>query len=130
VTDDNKAANAQGDLARAGECLREAAALASAGLPYGATSRAYYAVFHAARALLFSVGLEARSHRAVASLVGEHFVKTGRLSSDLGRLVSRLQRDREDADYGVGSVFTADEADKAIADARRFADEVRRLLGA
>ena len=103
--------------------------LVRAGMPYGAASRAYYAVFHGARALLFSVGIEPRSHRGIVALVGDHFVRPGRLSPEMGRLLSRMQRDREDADYLTGAVFTDAEASEMITDAERFLDQVRRLLG-
>jgi uncharacterized protein (UPF0332 family) len=86
-------------------------------------------VFHGARALLFSLGLEPRSHRAVAPLVGEHFVKTGRLAPTFGRLIATMQRNREDADYETGAVFTANEARSALDDAQGFLREVRRILG-
>jgi uncharacterized protein (UPF0332 family) len=64
VTEDNRAANAASEVARAHVCLAEAAALRAAGLPYGAASRAYYAVFHGVRAALYALGLEVKSHRA------------------------------------------------------------------
>ena len=128
MTADNRSGNATGELTHAGRCLGEARALHAAGFPYGAASRAYYAVFHAARGLLFSAGIEVRSHHGVTALLGEHFVLSGRLSPELGRLVSRLQRDREDADYVTGAVFTDAEAAAAVADAERFLAEVRRLL--
>jgi uncharacterized protein (UPF0332 family) len=47
----------------------------------------------------------------------------------MGRLVSRMQRDREDADYAPGAVFTDDEASQVIADATAFVSEARRLIG-
>ena len=109
MTGENRRRNAAAEISRADTCLAEARALRDMALPYGAVSRAYYAVFHAARALIFSVGLEATTHRGVISLIGEHFVRPGRLSSRMGRLVSRMQRDREDADYAAGAVFTEQE---------------------
>jgi len=131
VTSENRARNATAELERAGECLEEVRTLRSRGHPYGAAaSRAYYAVFHGARALLVSVGLEARSHRGVIALVGRQFVQTGRLSSDQGRILSRLQRDREDADYLMGALFTDLEAADAIANAEAVLDAVRRLVSA
>lgn len=130
MTGENRRANAEAEMARAEECLREARVLHRSGLPFGAASRAYYVVFHAARALLLSVGIESKTHRSVASLLGEHFVKTGRLSPELGRAVSRMQRDREDADYQTGAVFTIEEAASMVAQAEAFRDAVRGLLGA
>jgi uncharacterized protein (UPF0332 family) len=59
VTRENARRNALDELARAEACVTEARALHDASLPYGAVSRAYYAVFHASRALLFSIGIEA-----------------------------------------------------------------------
>jgi hypothetical protein len=38
----------------------------------------------------------------------------------MGRLVSRMQRDREDADYSTGAVFTDEKAAQMIADAEAF----------
>jgi uncharacterized protein len=128
VNERNRRLNAQAELERADTCLEEARHLQQAELPYGAASRAYYAVFHAARALLFSLGLEPTSHRGVGSLLGEHFVRPGLLSPELARLVSRMHADRHDADYVVQAVFTTAEGAEAIADAERFLEAVRTLL--
>jgi uncharacterized protein (UPF0332 family) len=128
VNGENRRQNAHDELTRADTCLKEARALQGAALPYGAASRAYYAVYHAASALLFSIGIEARTHKGVVSTLGEHFVRPGRLSSEMGRLVSRVQRDREDADYARGAVFTGEEASRMIADAESFIAEARRLI--
>ena len=129
MTEDNQRRNAADEIARATTCLEEARALHRAGLPYGAASRAYYVVFHSARALLFSIGFEARTHKGIVSLLGEHFIQPGLLSAAMGRLVSRMQRDREDADYATGAVFTATEASQMIAQAESFLAEASRLIG-
>jgi hypothetical protein len=128
VTDDNRKRNASEELARAETCLDEAQTLQRSSLPYGAASRAYYAVFHAARALLFTAGIEPKSHRGLVALVGEHFVKPGRLSPELGRVLSRMQRDREDADYLSGAVFTPAETAEMLTRAEQFLAAVRRLV--
>lgn len=128
MTGENRERNARAELERAETCLREARHLQQADLPYGAASRAYYAVFHAARALLFSIGLEPTSHGGVVNLLGEHFVRPGLLAPELARLVSRMHADRHDADYFLQAVFTAAEGAKAIADAERFLAEVAPLL--
>jgi uncharacterized protein (UPF0332 family) len=128
VTDENRRHNGAEELARATICLQEARALQEAQLPYGAASRAYYVVFHAARALLASIGIEVRTHKGVVSTLGEHFVRPGTLSAAMGRLLSRMQRDREDADYVTGAVFTLEESAAMIEDAERFLIEARRLM--
>ncbi len=130
MNEENRHLNAEEELARAKVCLTEARTLHDAGLPFGAASRSYYAVFHAGCALLLSVGLEPRSHRGMVALLNEHFVKTGRVSPATGRVVSRLQRDREDADYLRGAVFTLDESSRMLEEAEGFVAEVRSLLAA
>jgi hypothetical protein len=37
-------------------------------------------------------------------MVGTHFVRSGLLPPAMGRLISRMQRDREDADYAPADV--------------------------
>jgi uncharacterized protein (UPF0332 family) len=129
VTGENRRRNAREELDRSRVCLQEAKTLAAANLPYGAASRAYYAVYHAAQALLFSVGLEAGTHRGVVALLGEHFVKPGALTPEMGRLLSRLQRDPEDADYLTGAVFTDAQAAETIAGAERFIAAAEEQVG-
>ena len=129
MTGANRRRNADEELERARTCLVEARTLRDAGLPYGAASRSYYVLFHAAQALLFSAGIEARTHRGVAGMIGEHFVKPGALTPEMGRLLSRMQRDREDADYVAGAVFTETEAREMIASAESFLAAAEGLIG-
>ena len=128
MTGENRHRNAGAELERARACLAEAGTLRDAGLPYGAASRAYYAVFHGAQALLYSAGIEARTHRGVIGLIGDHFVKPGALTPETGRMLSRMQRDREDADYVTGAVFTVAEAEEMVAAAESFLAAVEGLL--
>ena len=68
MTEENQRRNALDELLRADTCLAEARALHGAALPYGAASRACYAVFHAARALLFSLYSVAPSFRSSSTV--------------------------------------------------------------
>ena len=82
MTTDNGVDNARRALVRARAVLEQARVLREAGHPDGAVSRAYYAAFHAARAMVLSIGLEPRSHRGLTTLLGQHFVLPGTSSSD------------------------------------------------
>jgi uncharacterized protein (UPF0332 family) len=64
----------------------------------------------------------------MVGMIGEHFVKTGRLSSEMGRMVSLMQRNRQDADYVIGAVFTDVQAAESVENAERFLAEARRLV--
>ncbi|MEK7311605.1 MAG: HEPN domain-containing protein [Chloroflexota bacterium] len=64
-------------------------------------STSYYAMFYAATAALLSAGIERSKHSGVVSAFGQHFVKTGKVSSDLGRILNQTMEDREESDYSA-----------------------------
>ena len=80
--------------------LEEGRVLLAGNHSSGAINRSYYAAFYAACALLDSVGLKARSHQAVITLLHREFVRSGRLDRDLMRDYSALLEDRMSGDYG------------------------------
>ncbi len=96
---------------------------------FGQSARSnYYAVFHAARALLYSKGIEPKTHAGVIHLFGEHFVKTGLFTPEAGKLLRDLQAYRESADYLTG--FTEDESvvRRGLAESQGFVAQVEKLL--
>ena len=58
--------------------------------PRECASSMYFAVFHAAEALLYAKGIEAASHKAVASLLAMHFVRPGTLPRETSAKFSAL----------------------------------------
>jgi uncharacterized protein (UPF0332 family) len=128
MTGDNRRANIAAELVRCDESLRAASVLVAAALLHDAESRLYYAAYHAAMAVLLTEGLEPRSHTGVASLLGLHFVKTGRLDPDDARLFARLQKYRIEADYSVGFVLTRDAVEEDLAACRAFIERVRAVI--
>jgi uncharacterized protein (UPF0332 family) len=114
---------------RAQEALKAAETLHGAGLHADAVSRAYYASLHGAQALLAARGWSAKTHDGVRSLLAAHFVKTGELSVEASRAFAHAAADRDDADYDADAVFDAHSSQQSVEHARRFLDEVERLLG-
>jgi len=64
-----------------------------------AVSRAYYAMFFAARALLLTQNISPKTHRGVITAVSERFVKTGLLSHNIWEFLAAGETIREEADY-------------------------------
>ncbi len=91
-------------------------------------SRAYYAVFHCAQALLLSIGVKAESHSGVRQLFGLHFIKNEEFSKKYGKYLKKLKDDRENGDYGIFSILEKDDAQKAIKEAEEFIAETVRYL--
>lgn len=71
--------------------LKAARTLLDHGLYSDAASRAYYAVFQAARAVLAMRSMDARKHSGVISLFNRHFVKAGVLPREFGRILRSIQ---------------------------------------
>ncbi|MBT3380337.1 MAG: HEPN domain-containing protein [Lentisphaerae bacterium] len=128
MTDQNAQANALEEAERGNEALTEARVLWENALYSGAVSRAYYAAFHWARALLVMQGIEAKTHRGVIQLISLHFVKTNRLSRESVSLLGQLETNRELSDYRPAAKFSREDAQQAIADAESFLAECRALV--
>ena len=126
MTNEGAAVVISDELERADEELRAADALRAAGLPRVAVTRTYFAAFHAVRALLYAHALEPRSHHGALALFNMHFVRVGTYEAATSRLLSRLQRYREDADYGTGVPFDDAAAREEIEATRAL---VARLTG-
>ena len=86
-------------LKKAHRSLEAASRLLRDGDPDFAVSRAYYAMFYAAEALLLSRDLSFRSHAAVISAVGQHFAATGVLAKEHHQNFIAAQYARSAGDY-------------------------------
>jgi uncharacterized protein (UPF0332 family) len=121
-------AGAEEELGLARETLEAAHVLAAAGLHRHAVGRAYYAIFHAACALLVSIGLRARTHEGLRSLINEHFVRPGKLDPEHARAFRQTAGDRTDADYDASATFSAEDSQADIARADAFVEAVVALV--
>ena len=112
--------------AKALNAAAPARALMARGDGSGATSRAYYAMFNAARALLWlRDGIdpsESKRHATTIRKFSEQFVKTGMVPVELGRLLNEAAEARFIADY--------DEVDVEAAVATERVAAMDRFLGA
>ena len=117
------------EMAVAHDSLREAQTLMMNGGFRGAVSRAYYAVFHAARAVLWSLGVEAKTHKGVIRMFGERVVETGDVSAEFSDILIKAHDQRELADYhAMTGGFDKAEVEVLVADARRFVEKVEEIL--
>lgn len=92
-----------------------------------AVSRAYYAMFYAATALLHTEGISVSKHSAVISQLGQRFFKTGRLTPYLHRLLLDMFDERQLADYS-GADFDDDRVTLDYQNASEFVAAVQEYL--
>lgn len=93
------------------ESLAAAHELINDGYNDFAASRAYYATYYVASALLADLGQSYSSHSAVISAFGREFAKTGRLDPKYHRWLIDAQDLRNIGDYGVGSQLPKEHAE-------------------
>jgi uncharacterized protein (UPF0332 family) len=113
---------------RADEALQATGTLLEAGFADFAASRAYYAAFYAASALLIADGKTFRSHRGVLALIHRDYVNPGRLPAAIGQILSTLSDLRNIGDYGGVAHVSPEQAQRARSEAQHFLEAVRFLL--
>lgn len=93
-----------------------------------AANRLYYALFHATTSLFIKDGHKVGTHRGTKAAIGEHYVLTGKMTSEHGRLFAQLSSLRDKADYDV--VFKASEQEIRLfrEQAIGFVSRVKELL--
>lgn len=106
--------------------------MARLGYNADAVSRAYYAVFYAARAATNAANIpESKTHKGSICLFREHLVLNGDLEHEWAEMFAFAYTARHGADYEILSDVSAEEAAARCSDARQFVDRMRRyLLGA
>ena len=76
-----------------------------------AANRAYYAIFHAMRAVLALDGVDMKHHSGIISEFWKRYIKTGVFDTSLSGLISELSDVRAGSDYN--DFFIVSKADTA-----------------
>ena len=116
------------NLERAQQAVDAASELAASGYTDFAASRAYYAAFYAATALLLSEELSFGKHSAVLSFIHKKFVRTGKLRKEHGKNLNWLFELRGVGDYGVTLHVSQQDANRTIQVASEFLKAIQELL--
>ncbi len=94
-----------------------------------ALSRAYYANFHAARALLWTKGIAPKTHKGLIQQFSQHVIKTNILDKSYGAILKDAFDERELADYhAISGSFERLEVEKAVKNATLFLEAINRLF--
>jgi uncharacterized protein (UPF0332 family) len=128
VNDTNKKKNAKIELKKGSDARLAAQNLFEDGLYGDSISRIYYAAFHFVTSLLFTVGLEARSHQGLLKLFDQHFVKTKIFPPELSKILRRAKKLREESDYRHTFVFTKEETADELEQIGMLLDRLEKHL--
>jgi uncharacterized protein (UPF0332 family) len=116
------------NLERAEASIQAAKDLAEGGYYDFVASRAYYAAFYAATAVLLCEELEFSKHSGVIAFIHREFVKTGRLDKRHGKNLNWLFELRGVGDYGATVHVSRRDAERAIKVAAEFLDAIEALI--
>lgn len=128
MTEESSRNFVEASLERAEKALKSAKLLEENGQLEDAASRAYYAMFHAARALLFSKGVTARTHRGTISLFGEKIVKQGILHVEFADMLRKAFDLRQKSDYELYTELNAELVKEVIRNAGKLIEKVKELI--
>ena len=128
MTDSEQPDRVKANVDRSRTSIAAARKLISLGYADDAASRAYYAAFHAATAVLLSKGLEFSRHAGLLSGVHKELVRHGLLSKESGNALDRLFRLRLVGDYGAVDHVSTNTARQAVETAAEFVEKALNLL--
>lgn len=93
-----------------------------------ALNRAYYAIFHAMRAVNSLDGFDSSKHSGVIAFFNQTYVKEGIFPKDMSKIIRRASESREKADYLDFFVASRDDAEKQIQRAEEFQHVIEKYL--
>jgi len=90
-------------------------------------NRLYYACFYAVTALLTKNELSSSKHSGIKALFNQHFVKTGQVSRENGKLYNQLFEERQEGDYVDFVLFDRDTVVPWIPKVEQFIESISQL---
>jgi hypothetical protein len=112
---------------RAAECVEDSRILLDNERLAASVARAYYAMFHAATAVLAEKGVKRSSHRGVLSAFGQYLVKPGLITQDFHSYLREAFELRQQTDYDPIVDVGIQQAKEILEQAVDFVDACRKL---
>lgn len=116
-------------LRRADQLLGAAKDLMALGYYADSIGRSYYAMFHAATAVLLDMGIQRGSHHGLWSAFGQFVASPGLIEARHHRAGTRLFAARSRSEYLATPTDTREDAERDLGTARDFVAACRRFLG-
>ena len=94
-----------------------------------ALNSAYYAMFHAAQAILAFRGISPpRTHKGLREVFGKEIILKGLVDKELGRVLSRAFELRQASSYEVYAYFGEDVVSEIVEMAEEFVGKIKELM--
>jgi uncharacterized protein len=119
---------AQSEIERAVDELNASKFLQEKGFFFKSVASAYYAIYHASKALLLLKGVVPKTHEGVERMFSLYYIKTEEFDLTVGKVLGRLMKMRQEADYYPEVPFTSEEAVEAIQMASDFLERAKTFM--
>jgi len=116
------------EIARSSDEIGAAGVLHNNGFYFKSIVSAYYAIFHAAKALLLLKGIDPKTHEGVERMFGLYYIKTKEFDPAVGKAIGRLMKMRQEADYYPEIPFTQEDSSEAIKMAKAFLKKTKSII--
>ena len=115
-------------LSKAKEALQAAKILAENNSWNACINRLYYTCYYAVSALLLKQGISTQTHTGLKTQFNLHFVKTGIIEKEFGKLYVSLMDWRQKGDYGDLFDFNKETVEPLIRPVEEFLREITKLI--
>ena len=119
---------AEGSIRAADRWLEEAEKGLESGALNSSVLSSYLAMFHSARAILFSDGYREKSHYCIARYLEEKYVKNKLLETKWVELYDHHRELRHESQYNVTFITSRTEAEKTLKTSKEFVKRMKTLL--
>lgn len=107
-------------LKRATDIIRFIPSYIDIGDYNGAVNRAYYAVFHAIKAVELLDNYDSKKHSGLIAHFRQKYIKTGVIDVKYSDIIQELFQFRNDSDYNILAVITLSDAQEQYENAEEF----------
>jgi uncharacterized protein (UPF0332 family) len=116
------------EIDKAEKRLKAAEILLEKDMVEDAANRIYYSVFYAAKAMLNSLGYDAKTHSGLISEFGLRIVKPRKADKKLGAILRKTFELRESADYSLAAIIEKEEVEELMKGAKEFLKEAKKFV--
>ncbi|GHT34624.1 UPF0332 protein [Bacteroidia bacterium] len=128
LLEDERKALIELKLERADETIKEIPFLIEKEFYRNAANRLYYACYYVVSALLLQNSYDAHSHNGINTLFALHFVKTGIVSKEDGKLYGNLYALRQTGDYDEVKTVEREDVVTLLVPAEQFIKKIEELI--
>jgi len=115
-------------LSKAVEAINDAKLLAENDSWNACINRLYYACYYAVSALLLKNGISTQTHTGLKTQFNLHFIKTGLIEKESGKLYADLMDWRQKGDYGDMFDFSKETVEPLIKPIEQFLKTITELV--